>query len=76
MFIQCIQEYCKGGILGMIGGIAAGIVVFNAEKERLEKNISRLKKQVKEIYIYLIILIYQMAITMVSLISQKIKIVA
>lgn len=60
----------------MIGGIAAGIVVFNAEKERLEKNISRLKKQVKEIYIYLIILIYQMAITMVSLISQKIKIVA
>lgn len=28
----------------MIGGIAAGIVVFNAEKERLEKNISRLKK--------------------------------
>ena len=60
----------------MIGGIAAGIVVFNAEKERLEKNISRLKKQVKDIYIYLIILIYQMAITMVSLISQKIKIVA
>lgn len=36
----------------MIGGIAAGIVVFNAEKERLEKNISRLKKQVKEIYIF------------------------
>ena len=58
----------------MIGGIAAGIVVFNAEKERLENNISRLKKQVK--YIYLIILMYQMAITMVSLISQKIKIVA
>lgn len=36
----------------MIGGIAAGIVVFNAEKERLEKNISRLKKQVKDIYIF------------------------
>ena len=34
----------------MIGGIAAGIVVFNAEKERLEKNISRLKKQVKDIF--------------------------
>ena len=60
----------------MIGGIAAGIVVFNAEKERLENNISRLKKQVKDVYIYLIILMYQMAITMVSLISQKIKIVA
>lgn len=30
----------------MIGGIAAGIVVFNAEKGRLENNISRLKKQV------------------------------
>lgn len=60
----------------MIGGIAAGIVVFNAEKERLKKKISRLKKQVKDIYIYLIILMYQMAITMVSLISQKIKIVA
>lgn len=29
----------------MIGGIAAGIVVFNAEKERLEKNISRLKSK-------------------------------
>ena len=36
----------------MIGGIAAGIVVFNAEKERLEKNISRLKKQLKYIYIF------------------------
>lgn len=60
----------------MIGGIAAGIVVFNAEKGRLENNISRLKKQVKDVYIYLIILMYQMAITMVSLISQKIKIVA
>lgn len=34
----------------MIGGIAAGIVVFNAEKERLENNISRLKKQVKDVY--------------------------
>lgn len=29
----------------MIGGIAAGIVVFNAEKERLENNISRLKSK-------------------------------
>ena len=36
----------------MIGGIAAGIVVFNAEKERLENNISRLKKQVKDVYIF------------------------
>ena len=36
----------------MIGGIAAGIVVFNAEKGRLENNISRLKKQVKDVYIF------------------------
>ncbi len=36
----------------MIGGIAVGIVVFNTEKERFEKNISRLKKQVKGVYIF------------------------
>lgn len=36
----------------MIGGITVGIVVFNTEKERLEKNISRLKKQVKGVYIF------------------------
>lgn len=32
--------------------IAAGIVLFNPEKERLEDNICRLKEQVKDIYIF------------------------
>lgn len=36
----------------MISNIAAGIVVFNPEKGRLEKNICRLKEQVGEIYIF------------------------
>lgn len=35
----------------MIGSIAAGIVVYNPQKERFEKNICRLKEQVKDIYI-------------------------
>lgn len=36
----------------MIGSIAAGIVVYNPQKERFEKNICRLKEQVKDIYIF------------------------
>ena len=32
--------------------IAAGIVLFNPEKERLEKNIYCLKEQVEKIYIF------------------------
>lgn len=36
----------------MLGGIAAGIVLFNPQKERLEESLRRLKEQAEAIYIF------------------------